>query len=138
MIQLGGFGFIKDYDEIKRAGFDYAELDMPEIEALGGQDREAGGQAHGKSEQQKRNRARGTDGGQRRGSQKTADNDGIRHAVELLENVPQKEGKGKPQNDRQDPAGGHILLHRGNLRDDRDNVSGFIRRGNVIHSTPVS
>ena len=35
MIQLGGFGFIKDYDEIKRAGFDYAELDMPEIEALG-------------------------------------------------------------------------------------------------------
>ena len=36
MIQLGGFGFIKDYDEIKRAGFDYAELDMPEIEALKG------------------------------------------------------------------------------------------------------
>ena len=107
-------------------------------EALGGQDREAGGQAHGKSEQQKRNRARGADGGQRRGPQKTADNDGIRHAVELLENIPQKEGKGKPQNDRQDPAGGHILLHRGNLRDDRDNVSGFIRRGNVIHSTPVS
>ena len=35
MIKLGGFGFIKDYDEIKRAGFDYAELDMPEIEALG-------------------------------------------------------------------------------------------------------
>lgn len=34
MIRLGGFGFIKDYDEIRRAGFDYAELDMPEIEAL--------------------------------------------------------------------------------------------------------
>lgn len=38
MIQLGGFGFIKDYDEINRAGFDYAELDMPEIEALNEQD----------------------------------------------------------------------------------------------------
>lgn len=33
-MKLGGFGFIKDYDEIKKAGFDYAELDMPEIEAL--------------------------------------------------------------------------------------------------------
>lgn len=33
-MKLGGFGFIKDYDEIKRAGFDYAELDMPELEAL--------------------------------------------------------------------------------------------------------
>ena len=31
---LGGFGFLKDYDGIKAAGFDYAELDMPEIEAL--------------------------------------------------------------------------------------------------------
>lgn len=31
---LGGFGFIKDYDAIQQAGFDYAELDMPEIEAL--------------------------------------------------------------------------------------------------------
>lgn len=40
MIRLGGFGFIKDYDEIKRAGFDYAELDMPEIEALGEEDLE--------------------------------------------------------------------------------------------------
>ena len=34
MMKLGGFGFIKDYDAIKQAGFDYAELDMPEIEAL--------------------------------------------------------------------------------------------------------
>ncbi|MCI9121779.1 MAG: sugar phosphate isomerase/epimerase [Oscillibacter sp.] len=33
-MKLGGFGFIKDYDHIKAAGFDYAELDMPEIEAL--------------------------------------------------------------------------------------------------------
>ena len=33
-MRLGGFGFIKDYDSIKAAGFDYAELDMPEIEAL--------------------------------------------------------------------------------------------------------
>lgn len=37
-MQLGGFGFIKDYDEIKKAGFDYAELDMPEIEQLGGRE----------------------------------------------------------------------------------------------------
>ena len=41
MVRLGGFGFIKDYDEIKRAGFDYAELDMPEIEALSETDFEA-------------------------------------------------------------------------------------------------
>ncbi len=34
MIKLGGFGFIKDYDRIREAGYDYAELDMPEIEAL--------------------------------------------------------------------------------------------------------
>lgn len=33
-MKLGGFGFIKDYEAIKQAGFDYAELDMPEIEAL--------------------------------------------------------------------------------------------------------
>ena len=38
MIRLGGFGFIKDYDAIKEAGFDYAELDMPEIEELGEED----------------------------------------------------------------------------------------------------
>lgn len=37
-MRLGGFGFIKDYDSIKAAGFDYAELDMPELEALSGQD----------------------------------------------------------------------------------------------------
>lgn len=41
MIRLGGFGFIKDYDAIKQAGFDYAELDMPEIEALNKADFEA-------------------------------------------------------------------------------------------------
>ena len=34
MVMMGGFGLIKDYDAIKQAGFDYAELDMPEIEAL--------------------------------------------------------------------------------------------------------
>lgn len=34
-MKLGGFGFIKDYDEMKKAGFDYAELDMPELEELG-------------------------------------------------------------------------------------------------------
>ncbi|MBQ1492257.1 MAG: sugar phosphate isomerase/epimerase [Blautia sp.] len=33
-MRLGGFGKIEDYDKIKAAGFDYAELDMPEIEAL--------------------------------------------------------------------------------------------------------
>lgn len=35
MIRLGGFGFLKDYDRIREAGFDYAELDMPEIEEMG-------------------------------------------------------------------------------------------------------
>ena len=34
MIRLGGLGLCKDYDAIREAGFDYAELDMPEIEAL--------------------------------------------------------------------------------------------------------
>lgn len=38
---LGGFGFLKDYDGIKAAGFDYAELDMPEIEALSDPDFDA-------------------------------------------------------------------------------------------------
>lgn len=33
-MKLGGFGFIKDYDAMKQAGFDYAELDMPEVESL--------------------------------------------------------------------------------------------------------
>ena len=33
-MKLGGFGKIKDYLEISKAGFDFAELDMPEIEAL--------------------------------------------------------------------------------------------------------
>lgn len=33
-MQLGGFGLIKEYDKIREAGFDYAELDMPEIMAL--------------------------------------------------------------------------------------------------------
>ena len=40
-MKLGGFGFLKDFDEIRRAGFDYAELDMPEIEALSEQDYDA-------------------------------------------------------------------------------------------------
>ena len=31
---IGGFGFIRDYDEIKDARFDYAQLDMPELEQL--------------------------------------------------------------------------------------------------------
>lgn len=34
-MKLGGFGFLKDYDAIRQAGFDFAELDMPELEALG-------------------------------------------------------------------------------------------------------
>ncbi len=33
-MKLGGFGRIADYDNMRRAGFDYAELDIPEIEAL--------------------------------------------------------------------------------------------------------
>lgn len=33
-MKLGGFGFIADYEKISAAGYDYAELDMPEIEAL--------------------------------------------------------------------------------------------------------
>lgn len=33
-MKLGGFGLIKDYEAIQKAGFDYAELDMPELEAL--------------------------------------------------------------------------------------------------------
>ena len=33
-MRLGGFGKLEDYDAIRSAGFDYAELDMPQIEAL--------------------------------------------------------------------------------------------------------
>lgn len=33
-MKLGGFGRLADYDNIRQAGFDYAELDVPEIEAL--------------------------------------------------------------------------------------------------------
>lgn len=33
-MKLGGFGHLADYDAIRYAGFDYAELDLPEIEAL--------------------------------------------------------------------------------------------------------
>ena len=33
-MRLGGFGKMEDYDRIRQAGFDYAELDMPQIEAL--------------------------------------------------------------------------------------------------------
>ena len=37
-MKFGGFGNIKDYQEIKAAGYDYAELDMPEIEELSEED----------------------------------------------------------------------------------------------------
>lgn len=33
-MKLGGFGRIADYGNIQQAGFDYAEMDIPEIEAL--------------------------------------------------------------------------------------------------------
>lgn len=33
-MRVGGFGRIADYDSIRRAGFDYAELDLPELEEL--------------------------------------------------------------------------------------------------------
>ncbi len=33
-MKLGGFGRIEDYEKIQAAGFDFAELDVPEIEAL--------------------------------------------------------------------------------------------------------
>jgi sugar phosphate isomerase/epimerase len=33
-MRLGGFGKIADYTKISKAGYDFAELDMPEIEAL--------------------------------------------------------------------------------------------------------
>ena len=33
-MKVGGFGKIEDYDKIREAGFDYAELDMPQIEEL--------------------------------------------------------------------------------------------------------
>lgn len=33
-MKLGGFGTIKDYEAISAAGYDYAELDIPELESL--------------------------------------------------------------------------------------------------------
>lgn len=33
-MKFGGFGRMNDYEDIREAGFDYAELDIPEIEAL--------------------------------------------------------------------------------------------------------
>lgn len=33
-MKIGGFGRIADYEKIQAAGFDYAELDLPEIEEL--------------------------------------------------------------------------------------------------------
>lgn len=33
-MKIGGFGFIKDYLHISEAGYDFAELDIPEIEKL--------------------------------------------------------------------------------------------------------
>ena len=40
-MKIGGFGHIADYEAIRAAGFDYAELDLPEIEALSDEDFEA-------------------------------------------------------------------------------------------------
>lgn len=40
-MKIGGFGHIADYEKIQAAGFDYAELDLPEIEALSEDDFEA-------------------------------------------------------------------------------------------------
>ena len=37
-MKLGGFGLIEHYESISAAGYDYAELDMPEIEALSNED----------------------------------------------------------------------------------------------------
>lgn len=37
-MKLGGFGLIEHYEAINAAGYDYAELDMPEIEALSNED----------------------------------------------------------------------------------------------------
>lgn len=37
-MKLGGFGFLRDYDAIRASGYDYAELDMPEIAELGDKD----------------------------------------------------------------------------------------------------
>ncbi len=37
-MKFGGFGNIKDYKNIKSAGYDFAELDMPEIEELSEKD----------------------------------------------------------------------------------------------------
>ena len=40
-MKLGGFGRIADYDAIRAAGFDYAELDLPELEELSDEDFDA-------------------------------------------------------------------------------------------------
>ena len=80
-------------------------------ESLSCQYRKAGGKSHCKSEQQKRNRARRADGGQSSGSEITSYDDGVCHTVELLEDISDKQGKCKSENDRQDPAGSHVLLH---------------------------
>lgn len=40
-MKIGGFGHIEDYEKIKAAGFDYAELDIPEIAELSDADFEA-------------------------------------------------------------------------------------------------
>ena len=37
-MKFGGFGNVKDYRDIKQAGYDFAELDMPEIEELSDDD----------------------------------------------------------------------------------------------------
>ena len=33
-MKIGGFGHLSDYAQIAAAGYDYAELDIPEIAAL--------------------------------------------------------------------------------------------------------
>ena len=37
-MKLGGFGLMEHYTSMHAAGYDYAELDMPELEALGEED----------------------------------------------------------------------------------------------------
>ena len=80
-------------------------------ELLGCQDGEAGGEPHGKSEHQKRDRAGRADSSKRRRSQKPAYNDRIRHIIELLEDITDHKRDRKFEYDGQDPAPGHILRH---------------------------
>ena len=106
--QKGG----KDHGEHDAAGdTDPDSVPVAGAEALGCQNGEAGGQPHGKSEQQKRDRACRPDSSKCRGAKITAHNDGVRHIIELLKNISDKKGKGKTQDDGQDVSLGHILMH---------------------------